>query len=53
MHGQLPVEVTLLGGVTHLEDGGGGHHDGDDKEPHAVDNHFQVGVVRWSVVGDC
>lgn len=52
MDGQLAVEVALLGGGADLDDDGDGDHDGDEEEAHAVDDHLQVGVVGWRVVGD-
>lgn len=50
MHGQLTVEIGLLGGGPHLDDDGGGHHKGNNKEACTVDDHFQVGVVGWRIV---
>lgn len=52
MDGQLAVEVALLGGGADLEDDADGDHDSDEEEAHAVDDHLQVGVVGWRVVGD-
>lgn len=50
---QLTVEVTFLGRGAHLDDDGHGHHDSNEEEAHAVDQHFQVGLVGWWGAGDC
>lgn len=52
VHGQLAVEVALLGGGAQLDHDGDGGHDGDEEAAHAVDDHLQVGVVGLRVVGD-
>lgn len=52
MDGQLAVEVALLGGGAQLDHDGDGGHDSDEEAAHAVDDHFQVGVVSRRVVGD-
>lgn len=42
VHGQLAVEVRLLGGALHLVDDDGHNHAGDEKGPRAVNNDLQV-----------
>lgn len=42
VHGQLAVEVCLLGGALQLVDDDGHHHAGDEEGSNAVDDDLQV-----------